>query len=97
MLKQDLIEQSANQLPSNRKQDVAKAVDIILESIEEALINGRKVEIRGFGTFSTRILKRKTVKNPKNGKIFDIPTRISTHFTMSKSVKDALIKTDLNP
>lgn len=94
MLKQDLIEQVADQLPSNSKNDIAKAVDIILETIDSALVDGRKIEIRGFGVFSTRTLNGKTIKNPKTGKIFDIPKRRTTHFTMSKMVKEALIVAD---
>lgn len=91
MLKQDLIEQVTAQLPDNSKKDIAKAVDIIFETIDSALVDGRKIEIRGFGVFSTRTLNGKTIKNPKTGKIFNIPERRTTHFTMSKMVKEALI------
>jgi len=94
MLKHELIEQISAKLESNSKQDISKAVDIILEAIDSALVDGRKIEIRGFGVFSTRTLKGKTVKNPKNGKIIDIPERRTTHFTMSKSIKERLMMID---
>jgi integration host factor subunit beta len=92
MLKRELVDAVAEQLPDYYKQDVAQAVDIILEEISQALTEGRRVEIRGFGSFSVRMRKPRTTKNPKTGKIMDIPARKTLHFTMSKSLKEVLIE-----
>jgi integration host factor subunit beta len=92
MLKRELVDEVAGQLPDYYKQDVAQAVDIILEEISQALTEGRRVEIRGFGSFSVRTRKPRTTKNPKTGKIMDIPARKTLHFTMSKSLKEVLIE-----
>jgi len=91
MLKRDLINQVASELPGLLKKDVDLAVDILLDTIVEALTQGRRVEIRGFGSFSLRNRKPRTTKNPRTGKIMEIPERRNIHFTMSKSLKEALI------
>ncbi len=92
MLKRELVSEITEQLGGYYKQDVAQAVDIILENITEALTEGRRVEIRGFGSFSVRTRKPRTTKNPKTGKMMDIPARKTLHFTMSKSLKEVLIE-----
>ncbi|CAK8716313.1 MAG: HU family DNA-binding protein [Candidatus Electrothrix sp. Rat3] len=92
MLKRELVSEVTEQLGGYYKQDVAQAVDIILENITQALTEGRRVEIRGFGSFSVRTRKPRTTKNPKTGKMMDIPARKTLHFTMSKSLKEVLIE-----
>ncbi|MCI5148503.1 MAG: integration host factor subunit beta [Candidatus Electrothrix sp. MAN1_4] len=92
MLKRELVSEVTEQLGGYYKQDVAQAVDIILENIAQALTEGRRVEIRGFGSFSVRTRKPRTTKNPKTGKMMDIPERKTLHFTMSKSLKEVLIE-----
>jgi len=92
MLKRELINGVSGQLGDYYKQDVALAVDIVLEEISQALTEGRRVEIRGFGSFSVRTRKPRTTKNPKTGKMMDIPARKTLHFTMSKSLKEVLIE-----
>lgn len=92
MLKRELINGVSGRLGDYYKQDVALAVDIILEEISQALTEDRRVEIRGFGSFSVRTRKPRTTKNPKTGKMMDIPARKTLHFTMSKSLKEVLIE-----
>ncbi len=92
MLKRELINKVAGQLGGYYKQDIAVAVDIILGEIAQALIDGRRVEIRGFGSFSVRTRKPRSTKNPKTGKMMNIPARKTLHFTMSKSLKEILIE-----
>ncbi len=90
MLKKELIDKTSKEL-SFQKQDVAMALEIMLGTMADALSCGRRVELRGFGSFSTRTRKARHTKNPKTGKMMDIPQRKGMHFTMSKSLKEALI------
>ena len=92
MLKRELVSEAAEQLEEYYKQDVSQALDIILEDISSALTAGRRVEIRGFGSFSVRTRRPRTTKNPKTGKMMSIPARKTLHFTMSKSLKETLIE-----
>ncbi len=57
----------------------------------DALSEGRRVELRGFGSFSTRKRKARQTKNPRTGVMMDIGERKTIHFTMSKSLKESLI------
>lgn len=90
MLKKDLVNKVSEEL-SLQKQDVSMALDIILDTMSEALAEDRRVELRGFGSFSTRKRKARSTKNPRTGVVMDIPERKTLHFTMSKSLKEALI------
>lgn len=91
MLKRDLVEKTTENLDGYLKKDISKAVDIIIETMAESLQNGDRVEIRGFGSLSVRKRKARQTKNPKTGKVMDIPPRKTLHFAMSKSLKEALI------
>ena len=91
MLKRELVNKVAGELKGYYKKDIALAVDLILEEISQALIENRRVEIRGFGSFSVRTRKPRSTKNPKTGKIMNIAARKTLHFTMSKSLKESLI------
>jgi integration host factor subunit beta len=92
MLKQDLIQKSTESLDGYLKKDISRAVDIIIETMSESLDKGNRIEIRGFGSFSVRRRKARLTKNPKTGKIMNIPQRKTLHFAMSKSLKEALIE-----
>jgi len=94
MLKRELVNKVSAQLDGYYKKDIAMAVDLILEEISQALIEGRRVEIRGFGSFSVLSRKPRSTKNPKTGKVMNISERKTLHFTMSKSLKEALIEKD---
>ena len=92
MLKRDLVEKTTANLNGYLKKDISKAVDIIIETMSESLDEGNRIEIRGFGSFSVRKRKERQTKNPKTGKIMNIPPRKTLHFAMSKSLKEALIE-----
>ena len=92
MLKRDLVEKTTDSLNGYLKKDIGRAVDIIFETMAESLNQDNRVEIRGFGSFSVRSRKARQTKNPKTGRIMDIPPRKTLHFAMSKSLKEALIE-----
>jgi integration host factor subunit beta len=91
MLKKELIDQVSTDL-SLPKQDVTSALEFMLTTMREALIEKRRIELRGFGSFSIRQRKARSTKNPKTGATMDIPERQTVHFTMSRSLKEPLIK-----
>ncbi|MCX5869372.1 MAG: integration host factor subunit beta [Deltaproteobacteria bacterium] len=91
MLKKELIDQVSMDL-SLPKRDVTAALEIMLTTMRNALTEKRRIELRGFGSFSLRKRKARTTKNPKTGAIMDIPERKTIHFTMSRSLKAPLIK-----
>ncbi len=90
MLKKDVVNKMSSEL-SMQKQDVSLAVDIMLKTMADALVADRRIELRGYGSFSVRKRKSRLTKNPRTGKMMDIPERKTLHFAMSKSLKEALI------
>jgi integration host factor subunit beta len=91
MLKHELADQVVKKINSTcLKRDVLATIELILETIVEALEQGRRVEIRGFGSFCVRQRKARVTKNPKTGKIMEIPPRKTVHFAMSKAIKNPL-------
>tara|TARA_A100000164_G_C21758703_1_gene700491 strand:+ start:459 stop:752 length:294 start_codon:yes stop_codon:yes gene_type:complete len=68
------------------KSDISNAIDIILDSIVEAVALDKKVEIRGFGTFSKKYIRPRKFVNPKTKKISYIGETATLHFKPSKSL-----------
>ena len=71
----------------------SKMVDSIFKAMRESLINGDRIEIRGFGVFQVKDTKPKpAARNPRTGEIIYVPARRKTHFKPGKLLKEALHK-----
>lgn len=66
-------------------------VDAILDSIKDALIERKRVEIRGFGSFSVKEYASYTGRNPKTGESIGVQEKLAPLFKMSKIYKNNLI------
>ncbi|MBT5465561.1 MAG: integration host factor subunit beta [Gammaproteobacteria bacterium] len=83
-------------LKSNLPQeDVVVAVNVIIESMQNALGRGERIEIRGFGAFSLRERKGRTGRNPRTGEAVEIPTCYKVHFKPGKELRERVIQSDL--
>ena len=74
------------EFPNLTKSDISKAINIILESITEAVALDEKVEIRGFGTFSKKFIRPRRFINPKTKKISYLGETATMHFKPSKQL-----------
>ena len=63
-----------------------KLVNVILKEIKETLKRGERVELRGFGVFSTNIQKARISRNPKTGEKVNTPQKKTIHFKMAKDL-----------
>ncbi len=72
--------------PSLTKLQISKAIDSILESIVEAVALDEKVEIRGFGTFSKKLIRPRKFINPKTKKVSYLGETATMHFKASKAL-----------
>ena len=88
MLKRELVNEVSQHLEDYYKQDISQAVDIILEEITQALIEERRVEIRGFGSFSLHYRPPRTGRNPKTGDAVALPGKHVPHFKPGKELRD---------
>ena len=86
IVKSKLLKQLANNYPNFLKKDLKKFTDIILTEIKQALQRGDRVELRGFGMFSTNIQKARISRNPKTGEKVNTPEKKTIHFKMSKEM-----------
>ena len=86
IVKSKLLNQLASNYPNFLKKDLEKFVDIILEEIKQALKRGDRVELRGFGIFSTNIQKARISRNPKTGEKVNTPQKNVIHFKMAKEM-----------
>ena len=86
IVKSKLLKQLANNYPNFLKKDLEKFTDIILTEIKQALKRWDRVELRGFGMFSTNIQKARISRNPKTGEKVNTPEKKTIHFKMSKEM-----------
>ena len=74
------------------KKDADKAVAAVLDSITDALAQGDKVQIVGFGTFEVRARAEKQGRNPKTGEAMIVPASNLPAFKAGKALKEAVAK-----
>ncbi len=92
MNKAELVAKVANKT-GFRKKDAELALDAVLETIEQALVEGDSVRLIGFGTFETRGRKARTGRNPQHpDTVISIPASKAPVFKAGKSLKDAVNK-----
>ena len=93
MNKTDIIDRISEEIHVNQK--IAKiAVETIIESISKAIINGERVEIRGFGNFTLRSYKAYKGRNPKTGEMVSVPPKKLPYFKVGKELKDMIWKAE---
>ena len=84
--KSKLLKQLSNNYPNFLKKDLEKFTNIILNEIKQALKKGDRVQLRGFGIFSTNIQKERISRNPKTGEKVNSPQKKTIHFKMAKEL-----------
>jgi integration host factor subunit beta len=86
IVKSKLLNQLKKSYPNFLKKDLEKVVSVVLNEIKQALKRGDRVELRGFGMFSTNIQKARISRNPKTGVEVNTPEKKTIHFKMAKEM-----------
>ena len=86
IVKSKLLIQLKKSYPNFPKKDLEKMVSVVLYEIKQALKRGDRVELRGFGIFSTNIQKARISRNPKTGEKVNTPKKRTIHFKMAKEM-----------
>ena len=86
IVKSKLLKQLSDNYPNFLKKDLEKFTEIILKEIKRTLKRGERVELRGFGVFSTNKQKARISRNPKTGEKVNTPEKKTIHFKMSKDL-----------
>ena len=86
IVKSKLLKQLSQNYPNFLKKDLEKFTDIILKEIKKTLRRGERVELRGFGVFSTNTQKARISRNPQTGEKVHTPEKMTIHFKMAKGL-----------
>ena len=86
IVKSKLLRQLSKNYPNFLKKDLEKFTDIILKEIRLTLKRGERVELRGFGVFSTKIQKARISRNPRTGEKVNTTQKKIIHFKMAKDL-----------
>ena len=86
VVKSKLLKDLSKNYPNFLKKDLKKFIDIILDEIKGALKREERVELRGFGIFSTKRQKARISRNPKTGEKVHTPEKKTIHFKMAKDL-----------
>jgi len=88
MTKSDLISALAERQPQLLRQDVESAVNCLLNHMADTLVQGERIEIRGFGGFDQHHRAPRSARNPKTGEAVQLPAKVVIHFKPGKDMKD---------
>ncbi len=86
IVKSKLLKQLSDNYPNFLKRDLEKFLNIFLDEIKNTLKRGERVELRGFGSWSTHIQKSRLSRNPKTGEKVLTHTKKKIHFKMAKEM-----------
>ncbi|MEZ5501182.1 MAG: integration host factor subunit beta [Halioglobus sp.] len=88
MTKSELIETILSRQTQLSPKDVELAVKTILEHMSQALANGERIEIRGFGSFSLHFREPRRGRNPKTGDAVELSGKYVPHFKPGKELRE---------
>ena len=92
MNKSDLVKRLSNNTSSLDEDDLQQSVNTILNIISNSLSDSNRVEIRNFGTFSSRLRKSRISRNPKTGTSVLVKAKNYPYFRAAKYLKESLNK-----
>lgn len=92
MTKADIVSEIAKNTGLT-KADTKAVVEGFLDTIANALSNGERIEIRGFGSFQVKRRTARTARNPRTGEVVPIPVRYVPIFKPSNYLKGLVAKT----
>ncbi|OXR49644.1 MULTISPECIES: integration host factor subunit beta [unclassified Pusillimonas] len=88
MTKSELIAILASRYPQLALRDTDLAVKTVLDAMAQALSNGQRIEIRGFGSFSLSTRSPRVGRNPKSGEKVMVPGKQVPHFKAGKELRE---------
>jgi len=90
VIRSELVAKIAEDNPHLTLRDVEAIVSTIFDEISAALASGRRVELRGFGAFSTRARDARTGRNPRTGASVKVDAKRVPYFKPGKELRERL-------
>ena len=88
MKKSTLVERLRERNPYLSESDSEALVNNLIGALANALAEGRRIEIRGFGTFAPRYRPPRTGRNPRTGGLVYVPAKYVPHFKAGKELRE---------
>ena len=90
MIRSELLSALAKDNPDLRGEDVEQVVDIFFDEVSQRLAEGGRVELRGFGAFSTRERDARQGRNPRTGEAVQVDAKRVPYFRPGKDMRRVL-------
>ena len=90
VIKSELVQRMAARNPHLYQRDIENIIDAILGEITSALARGERVELRGFGAFSTKQRQARTGRNPRTGDKVPVTEKLAPFFKTGKEMRERL-------
>ncbi len=90
MIKSELIAILAEENPHLYQRDVERVVSTVFDTITDALAEGNRVELRGFGAFSVKSRDSRMGRNPRTGEAVPVPAKHVPFFKTGKELRERL-------
>ena len=90
MIKSELIDRLAAENTHLTHAEVERVVNVVLGQMTDALAEGGRVELRGFGAFSVRARPARAGRNPRTGEAVDVPAKRVPYFKPGKDMRERL-------
>lgn len=90
MIRSELIQKIADENPHLYQRDVEKIVNTVFDEITDAMSNGDRVELRGFGAFSVKKRDGRVGRNPRTGESVAVEEKHVPFFKTGKLLRDRL-------
>ena len=90
MIRSELLQQLAQESPDLRGEEIERVVDVFFDEIGRRLAEGGRVELRGFGAFSTRDRDARKGRNPRTGDTVEVPAKRVPYFKPGKEMRQRL-------
>ena len=90
MIRSELVQKVADANPHLGQRDAERIVASILDAVTTRLAEGGRVELRGFGAFSTRDRSARTGRNPRTGEAVPVESKRVPHFKPGKELRERL-------
>jgi integration host factor subunit beta len=87
VIKSELMSALNEKLPELQVSDVELALNCILEHMSNTLVQGERIEIRGFGSFDCRHRPPRLARNPMTGDAVNLPAKVAIHFKPGKEMR----------
>jgi integration host factor subunit beta len=87
----DVIDALVWRFPALGRSNAELVVITLIEALSVALVEGRRVEIRGFGSFNCIQREPRSARNPKSGKQVQVGFRRRVHFKPGKDLQQAVL------